>query len=153
MLEIFSSQAPKFGNFQFTSPQIWKLYVHKVIRTFHTRSFSYPVFFIPGLFHTRALSGTRLSAQMCVWGARCVCVCVWFIHAISVETTVLPVVMYRCVGGGGSHVYASYCVKTRVGLLISWCCGRYSVKSINCEARGRHGNTCWVYTLALHGRE
>ena len=29
ILEIFSSQAPKFGNFQFTSPQIWKLSVHK----------------------------------------------------------------------------------------------------------------------------
>ena len=28
-LEIFSSQAPKFGNFQFTSPQIWKFSVHK----------------------------------------------------------------------------------------------------------------------------
>ena len=28
-LEIFSSQAPKFGNFQFTSSQIWKFSVHK----------------------------------------------------------------------------------------------------------------------------
>ena len=28
-LEIFSSQPPKFGNFQFTSPQIWKFSVHK----------------------------------------------------------------------------------------------------------------------------
>ena len=28
-LEIFSSQASKFGNFQFTSPQIWKFSVHK----------------------------------------------------------------------------------------------------------------------------
>ena len=28
-LEIFSSQAPKFGNFQFTSPQIWKFSVYK----------------------------------------------------------------------------------------------------------------------------
>ena len=28
-LKIFSSQAPKFGNFQFTSPQIWKFSVHK----------------------------------------------------------------------------------------------------------------------------
>ena len=27
--KIFSSQAPKFGNFQFTSPQIWKFSVHK----------------------------------------------------------------------------------------------------------------------------
>ena len=25
----FSSQAPKFGNFQFTSPQIWKFSAHK----------------------------------------------------------------------------------------------------------------------------
>ena len=28
-LEIFSSQAPKFGNFQLTSPQIWKFSAHK----------------------------------------------------------------------------------------------------------------------------
>ena len=28
-LEIFSSQAPKFGNFQLTSPQIWKCSAHK----------------------------------------------------------------------------------------------------------------------------
>ena len=28
-LTIFSSQAPKFGNFQLTSPQIWKFSVHK----------------------------------------------------------------------------------------------------------------------------
>ena len=28
-LEIFSSQAPKLGNFQSTSPQIWKFSVHK----------------------------------------------------------------------------------------------------------------------------
>ena len=28
-LDISSSQAPKFGNFQFTSPQIWKFSVHK----------------------------------------------------------------------------------------------------------------------------
>ena len=28
-LEIFSSQAPKFGNFQLTSPQIWKFLAHK----------------------------------------------------------------------------------------------------------------------------
>ena len=28
-LEIFSSRAPKFGNFQFISPQIWKFSVHK----------------------------------------------------------------------------------------------------------------------------
>ena len=28
-LEIFSSQAPKLENFQFTSPQIWKFSVHK----------------------------------------------------------------------------------------------------------------------------
>ena len=28
-LEIFSSQAPKFGNFQLTSPQIWKFSTHK----------------------------------------------------------------------------------------------------------------------------
>ena len=28
-LEIFSSQAPKFGNFQLTSPQIWKISAHK----------------------------------------------------------------------------------------------------------------------------
>ena len=27
-LEIFSSQAPKFGNFPFTSPQIWKFSIH-----------------------------------------------------------------------------------------------------------------------------
>ena len=27
--EIFSSQAPKFGNFQLTSPQIWKFSAHK----------------------------------------------------------------------------------------------------------------------------
>ena len=29
-LEIFSSQAPKFGNFQFTSSQIWKFSVHQL---------------------------------------------------------------------------------------------------------------------------
>ena len=28
-LEIFSSQAPRFGNFQLTSPQIWKFSAHK----------------------------------------------------------------------------------------------------------------------------
>ena len=28
-LEIFSSQAPKFGKFQLTSPQIWKFSAHK----------------------------------------------------------------------------------------------------------------------------
>ena len=28
-LEIFSSQAPKFGSFQLTSPQIWKFSAHK----------------------------------------------------------------------------------------------------------------------------
>ena len=28
-LEIFSSQAPKFGSFQLTSPQIWKFFAHK----------------------------------------------------------------------------------------------------------------------------
>ena len=28
-LDIFSSQAPKFGNFQLTSPQIWKFSTHK----------------------------------------------------------------------------------------------------------------------------
>ena len=28
-LEIFGSQAPKFGNFQLTSPQIWKFSAHK----------------------------------------------------------------------------------------------------------------------------
>ena len=28
-LEIFSSQAPKFGNVQLTSPQIWKFSAHK----------------------------------------------------------------------------------------------------------------------------
>ena len=28
-LEIFSSQTPKFGNFQLTSPQIWKFSAHK----------------------------------------------------------------------------------------------------------------------------
>ena len=28
-LEIFSSPAPKFGNFQLTSPQIWKFSAHK----------------------------------------------------------------------------------------------------------------------------
>ena len=28
-LDIFSSQAPKFEKFQFTSPQIWKFSVHK----------------------------------------------------------------------------------------------------------------------------
>ena len=27
--QIFSSQVPKFGNFQLTSPQIWKFSVHK----------------------------------------------------------------------------------------------------------------------------
>ena len=28
-LKIFSSQAPKFGNFQLTSPQIWKFSAHE----------------------------------------------------------------------------------------------------------------------------
>ena len=39
-LEIFSSQAPKFGNFPLTSPQIWKFSAHKPpnLEIFHSQA-------------------------------------------------------------------------------------------------------------------
>ena len=40
--EIFSSQAPKFGNFQFTSPQVWTFSIHKPPSFRGNRSFHKP---------------------------------------------------------------------------------------------------------------
>ena len=47
-LEIFSSQAPKFGNFQLTSPQIWKFSAHKPLFSEANVSSQAPHFGNPG---------------------------------------------------------------------------------------------------------
>ena len=47
-LEIFSSQAPKLGNFQFTSPQIWKFSAHKPPFSEANSSLQAPHFGNPG---------------------------------------------------------------------------------------------------------
>ena len=59
-LEIFSSQAPKFRNFQLTSPQIWKFSAHKTPFSEVNVSLQAPHFGNPG--HT-SLPEKKLSAR------------------------------------------------------------------------------------------